>query len=534
MRRDKGSPRPQGEDSAPAELTGAGVAYVLAIATGLLVFLAFPSLDVWPLSFVAYVPLIVAIEGRPPRRSFGLGFTAGVVMNVCGLRWLFSTIWRFSGLSVPVCALLALAVCTYQALPVGLFGFLHARARQRGWPKLASLVAAFVASELAWPLVFPWTFGACAHRLPALMQWAEVGGPYLVSLLLLAPSVGVGHAVVQQLRGQAIPRGVVALALGIPLGAALIGEVQIWRVDRRVADAPQVHVGLAQANLDAPSLSERVERVNRELRITEELRRKGVDFVVWPETVVLGVPSDLAETYLQTFFSRRLNVPTLIGAVLVRGDGRDRHLLNSVLSTKKDGRLSGHYEKHLLFPVGERLPLFETFPGLYRGLPGAINFAPGTSFEPLLVAGHPVTALVCYEDVFPAFVNEAVGAGRSEMLVNLTNDAWFGDTSEPWIHLALAQFRAVEHRRYLVRATNTGVSAIIDPTGKILVQGAMFREDAVDGVARWVSGPRTAYEVWGNAPWWLLTVGAVVMAIRRRPGRSAVEPPKRDPSAANA
>jgi apolipoprotein N-acyltransferase len=522
-----------GDRGSPASLVaGGGIAYALAVATGLLVFLAFPSLDIWPLAFIAYVPLIVALDGQRPRRALGLGFAAGMVMNVCGLHWLFPTIRQFSGLPAPVCALLAFLVAAYQALPVGLLGWLYARAQQRHWPKPASLLAAFVASEFAYPLVFPWTFGACAHCVPALMQWAELGGPYLVGLVLLAPSLALGHAVVRRLRREPIRRGAVALGLGIPLAAALIGQVQIWHIDRRLGAAPRVHVGVAQANLDAPSLQERVERVNRELRVTDELRRKGADFVVWTETVVLGVPADAAEAYLQTFFSRRLGVPTVIGAVLVRGEGRERHLLNSVLATQADGRLTGHYEKHLLFPVGERLPLFDTFPGLYRWLPGAINFAPGTSFAPLIVAGHPVTAFVCYEDVFPGFVNEAVGAASPEMLVNLTNDAWFGDSSEPWMHLALAQFRAVEHRRYLVRATNSGVSAIVDPTGKVVVQGETFREQAVDGVARWVKGPRTAYEVWGDAPWWVLTVAAGVMAVRRRRGRSAVGRPKADAGAA--
>jgi apolipoprotein N-acyltransferase len=290
----------------------------------------------------------------------------------------------------------------------------------------------------------------------------------------------------------------------------------MWHVDRRVTRAPAVHVGLAQANLDPPAIGKSVERINKELRLTEQLRRKGVDVVVWSEGVVLGVPEAHQDAYLQTLFTGRLRVPTLVGALLLRGEGREQRVLNSAIATRADGSIAGRYDKHRLFPVGEWFPLFDTFPGLYSRFPNLWHFARGTSLAAVSLGGHPVTVLICYEDVFPSFVNEAVGAGKPEMLVNLTNDAWFGDTSEPWMHLALAQFRAVEHRRYLVRATNSGVSAIIDPAGRIVVQGGTFREEALDGVAHWLGGTRTAYEIWGDGPWWLVTAAIGIMAFRRR------------------
>lgn len=494
-------------------------AYALAAAAGGLYFAAFPPTDLWPCAFLAYAPLIVAVEGQPPARALTLGFLAGLIMNVLGLYWLFPTIREFSGLGAPIAGFLSMVLCAYQGLRVGLFGWLYARARVRGWPLLASLLCAFVTSELVYPLIFPWFFGACAHRVPSLMQWAALGGPVLVGLILLAPGAALADAAARRLRGQPLRRDLLALGLGVPIAAALVGRAEIWRVDRLVRQATPVHVGLAQANLEPPSLLRRVGRVHDELRLTEELRRKGADLVVWSETVVLGVPSKVAESYLQTFFSRRVGVPSLIGAVLVRGEGRERRLVNSALALEADGRIAGQYDKHLLFPVGESLPLYDRFPGLYRWLPNAMNFAAGQSFQPLRLAGHPVVALICYEDLFPAFVNDAVGATRPEMLVNLTNDAWFGDTNEPWMHLALAKFRAVEHRRYLLRATNSGVSAIIDPVGRTVVRGGTFRQEAVDGVARWIRGRRTIYEVLGNGPWWVFVAGAALMAFRRHRAR---------------
>jgi apolipoprotein N-acyltransferase len=168
--------------------------------------------------------------------------------------------------------------------------------------------------------------------------------------------------------------------------------------------------------------------------------------------------------------------------------------------------VTGRYDKHYLLAFGEYLPFGETFPFLYDWSPNSGHLTPGKTEDPLLLAGHRVTALVCYEDILPGFVNGAVKHGAPEMLVNLTNDAWFGDTTEPWIHLALAKMRAIEHRSYLLRATNSGVSAVIDPVGRVVAHGGTFRPEAVDGVAHWMKHGTTGYEIWGDAPWWVALV----------------------------
>ena len=117
-------------------------------------------------------------------------------------------------------------------------------------------------------------------------------------------------------------------------------------------------------------------------------------------------------------------------------------------------------------------------------------------------------------------MNAAVRHGQPEMLVNLTNDAWFGDTTEPWIHLALAKFRAIEHRRYLLRATNSGVSAVVDPVGRVVAHGGTFRPETVEATAHWLSPTRTGYELWGDTPWWLASAAVVAMGfLSRRRGR---------------
>jgi len=141
---------------------------------------------------------------------------------------------------------------------------------------------------------------------------------------------------------------------------------------------------------------------------------------------------------------------------------------------------------------------------------------------------HRVATLICYEDIIPAFTNALVNATDPELLVNITNDAWFGATTEPWEHLALAQLRAVEHRKFLVRSTNSGVSAVVDPVGRLVmngevrdVQGGSY-QDADDFIAtvHWMHGARTLYEIIGDWLWWLVTAAIVVGAFVRRPAGS--------------
>jgi len=180
--------------------------------------------------------------------------------------------------------------------------------------------------------------------------------------------------------------------------------------------------------------------------------------------------------YYRDRFAASLGVPTIFGAVLYRVDPDRERWFNTAISTDVKGEFRGRYDKQYLLAFGEYLPFGDTFPILYKWSPHSGRFSAGTSLEPLIVdikgTEHKVSALICYEDILPGFTNRAVGHADPELIVNMTNDAWFGDTTEPWQHLALAKFRAIEHRRFLVRSTNSGVSAIIDPNGAI-VEGTL-------------------------------------------------------------
>ncbi|MBX3197503.1 MAG: apolipoprotein N-acyltransferase [Labilithrix sp.] len=547
----KKAPRaPKTETTSPGDpLVRGRLAEVGALLSGVLYFVAFAGFDVWPLTFVCLVPLYVSLAGQTPRRATWLGFLTGLAMNVGGFYWLVNMLRTFSGFPTPLCVLFTLIICAYQGGRLALMGWLYGRATVRGWPAPIVFGAAFAASELAYPLLFPWYYAATVHQVPVLLQLAELGGPILVGLVLVSVNLAIAEplrarlaaarevgartvagASSEERHSVAIDRRVVGAGVIALVVALLFGAVRISMVNARVAKSEEVHVGYVQGNMGLMAKRENPgEGLRRHKQMTAALRDKGADLVVWSETsATFPTREDLATKghFYRDRFAASLGVPTIFGAVLYRVDPDRERWFNTAISTDVKGELRGRYDKQYLLAFGEYLPFGDTFPILYKWSPHSGRFSPGKSLEPLIVdvkgVEHKVTALICYEDILPGFTNRAVSYADPELIVNMTNDAWFGDTTEPWQHLALAKLRAIEHRRFLVRSTNSGVSAIIDPNGAI-VEGTLstpFKAESHDAVIRWMKGG-TVYEAIGDVPWYAVSLGIAVAAFRRRRPRSA-------------
>jgi apolipoprotein N-acyltransferase len=497
-------------------------ALALAAASGFLYFLAFPGVELWPLGFVALVPLIVALDGQTPRRAFTLGWVAGLTMTTFGFYWLLEMLQTFSGFPTPICAIFLVLLCAYQGGRIGLLGFLFARGQARGHASPLVFVLGFVASETIFPLIFPWSYAAVVHQVPALIQTAELGGPLAVALPLVAANLGLAEIwLARRARRTANKRLLLGL-LFAPLASALYGALRIPAVDARTAQAPSAHVGIVQANMSLFGKRQHInEGLRRHLEGTRKVLSEGpTDLVVWSETSVMApVWENELQTTIPRVVGRYLHAPALFGSVLARpvDDARKRVFFNSALLTDAAGKVVGRYDKHFRLPFGEFLPFGDLFPIFYEWSPNSGHFAEGTSLVPLRVGDHEVAAFICYEDVIPGFVRSIVNSGEPDLLANLTNDAWFGDTTEPWIHLALAQLRAVEHRRFFVRSTNSGVSAVVDPVGRVVAHTQTFEEAALRVPIAWLRG-KTPYGVLGDGPWWLLSLVSLGLAWLPRRG----------------
>ena len=502
----------------------------LAFLSGFLYFLAFPGQDVWPLGLVALVPIIIALRGVRPGRGLFLGWVAGFTMTMFGFWWLLEMLRVFSGFPTAICFFFLAILSAYQAGRMALCGWLYARAAQRGWPAGLTFALAFAASEVAYPLLFPWTYAATVHQIPVLLQLAELGGPILVATVLVGANLVVAEPVIawlEQRRRSASGKRLRPLERvaeriqtrrrmarwgAVVVGALLWGMLRISQVDAAIARAPKGHVGIVQANMELQAKrNNKAEGLRRHLALTSKLRHQGpLDLVVWSETAVMSaLPEEQAALHMQRTVTGRLGVPAIVGSVLYREVAGPRRykMYNSALLSDERGVICNtcRYDKRYLLAFGEYLPFGDTFPILYEWSPNSGRFSPGTSYHPLPLGDHEIAVFICYEDILPGFVNQIVNAGNPDLLVNMTNDAWFGDSAEPWVHFALAKFRAIEHRRYLVRSTNSGVSGFVDPVGRTLRHGGTFQEEAFTEEIAWMRGS-TPFQLLGQTPWWLVAI----------------------------
>jgi len=490
-----------------------------AVLCGVCYFLAFPGIDIWPLGFVALIPLRLALLGQTPKRAFWLGWLSGLTMISLGFYWMVEMMRQFSGFPTLVCVGLLLIVNAFQAARMGLFAWLFVRGERRFAPGVVWLCA-LVTSELTFPLLFFWSFGAVVHGQTALTQLSEIGGVYAIALVMGAANFGLSEFAMARLQKRAPkPRAALPYLL-VPVLAALYGALRIHQVDARVAAAPKAQVGLVQANMSLTGKrSHPNEGLRRHLEATQALTAKQhLDLVVWSETSVMrSMLEDEANAIIPRSFAARLQVPLLFGAVLVKKvtDAREYAYFNSALITDASGQVRGRYDKQELVPFSEHMPFGREIPALYEISPNSGMFERGVSDAPLPLGEHRIAALICNDDALPALANRVTQDPNTDLLANLTNDAWFGDTTEPWIHLALAKFRAIEHRRFFVRSTNSGVSAFIDPVGRVLAASHTFKEETLVHEIAWLRG-RTPYELLGTYPYWPAVAFAVYAAFAKR------------------
>ncbi len=291
-------------DAVPAKATSAGVlplstpmAYGAAVASGLLYWLAFPGMEVWPVAFVAWVPLLVAMYGQTPRRAMLLGWVAGITMNVAGFWWLQGMLSTFSGFPAPLCFLFLLIVCAFQGARIGFQGWLYGRAVARGWPHAPVFAAVVRGRELLYPVLFLWYFAATVHQVPLLSQLADVGGPIVVGLVLVAANLAIGEVVLARIERRKVSVPTLATGAGVLAFACVYGAIRIHMVDAQARAAPEATVGVVQANMGlAEKRSSYDEGLRRHLKLSADLRARGADFVVWSETSAMRPVRDSSYT----------------------------------------------------------------------------------------------------------------------------------------------------------------------------------------------------------------------------------------------
>jgi apolipoprotein N-acyltransferase len=484
---------------------------------GVLFFLGYVGFGVWPLVFVAWAALFHALEAARARGAAATalaGFVFGWVAHAGGYRWLWRLVDVFLGGDVAVGAALWLAHSIWFAAGYALYALVYRAIRARGWPVVAAGVAPLVAVEWLHPQLFPVHLGDALVDRTHLVQIAELGGPLLVTALAALVNAALFEAA-RWLRGaRGLPLATGAAA-ALALAASLaFGALRLAALERAVADAPALRVGIVQGNADVLAKRRDPERMHElYLAETRELLAAGpVDLVVWPETVYTrGIQGPLPVAGYP--IRRDLDVPLLFGAASIRESGGRRLEYNSAFLIGADGAIRTGYDKNLLVPIAERLP----FEALRRLFPHAQGFGAAAETPALALGAFRMATPICYEAAVPGFVRRMVEEGQANLLVMLANDAWFGDSHEPWIHLAVARMRAIEQRRFAVRATNSGISAVIDPAGRVVARSGLLSRESLRATVRALDGA-TLYARAGDWPGWLAAAACAAMALAAPPG----------------
>ena len=492
-----------------AALRGWRRAGVAALA-GAILTLAQPPLGLWPALFVGWPLLLWLIDGaETPRRAALVGWLAGLGFFVTGLYWIgaaflveASKVWWYA----PVMPLAVFALCALlAAFWAGAF-WAARRVWPQGWRRAVVLALAMTAAEVARGSVltgFPWAAQAHAWVETPVMQLAALTGACALSGLtvLAAALAGAG--------GWRAPlAATLAVALGWGWGAARLASAP--------ADADGPLIRLVQ-----PNVGQRDKWADDNARpIFEGLLALSAApgtasgqappaLVVWPEVAVTFLFDESAQAQAMAAAALPPGAALAVGAVR-RSGGR---LHNSLLFYGADGAPLGAYDKRHLAPFGEYVPYVWLLGALGIGTlgDGLSGFAPGETAGPFALPGLPPLApLICYEIVFPGEV--AAAARGADWMLQVTNDAWFGDSGGPRQHLAQARVRAIEQGLPVARAANTGVSAMIDAYGRIRASLALGARGALDSPLP-APAPRTPFARIGDAGALALLASLALMVL---------------------
>ena len=450
------------------------------------------------------------------------GLTFGVAASLVAQRFVPAVIAQFTPLPY-LAGVVALVLLSFaQALPWAVAAVVRNALVRVRVPSPIAFASGVYAGTLV-PQIFPWTPAGGVAPWAVMVQLADVIGERGVSALLALTGGLLGWAI--QLAREGAPRGRVSGALAgavaLPVALAWFGAWRIRAVESERARAPMATVGLVDGLVPAttrwdPAAAPGI--VQSLAAHTASAERRGAELTVWPEAAypyILPRGSRAAPRGNEGLPPRDVRGPLIVGAVTKDGAGDQ---FNAALAVLPERALGGEYDKLHLLWFGESVPLASELPWIRRTFARGIGMVPGTNQVLLEVGAMHAAALICFEDTLPGAGREAAQLSPN-LLVNLSNDAWFDGSAEPELHLRVSVLRAVEARRDLVRAVNFGPASWVDAAGRVRarydpqVPGTLLARPAL------LEGSPTPYTRFGDLPA-LALQAAVTLAFARRGKRS--------------
>lgn len=475
-----------------------------SILTGILLFLSFPKYGSPLTAWIALLPLFYALTGATTREAFKYGFIAGFTGYIGAIYWIVYVVVKYGNLPVYTGIFALLLLVSYLALYLGIFACAVVYLRKYGWREIYTAPIIWVVLEyLKSNLLtgFPWeNLGHSQFSFLPLIQIADITGVYGISFIIVLANRAIFDLI-------ACPRDKIKMAivqslLGLMLFFALIlyGNWRIGGVAAVQASATNLHVTIVQGNIDQnikwnPAYQEETMRIYKALTLDAAPEEGGL--IVWPETATpfyFQENNPLSKMVLD--IAQTTGSWLLLGSPSYRKEPGRIDYFNSAFVVSPQGIITDRYDKVHLVPYGEYVPLRKYFPFISKLVVGIGDFSSGPGYRPIETPGGRAGVLICYEGIF-SHAGAAYRRQDAQLLINITNDAWFGNTSAPYQHLSMTVFRAVENRLYLLRAANTGISAIIDPTGVIVSSTGLLETATIRANVKYLTG-NTFYAAHGD------------------------------------
>ncbi|MFA5905345.1 MAG: apolipoprotein N-acyltransferase [Desulfobacula sp.] len=465
------------------------VQYLPCAASGILLTLSFPKAGVPYLAFFALIPWLLMLPSLDTRQSFFSGFIAGFFHFITLIYWIIPTIHIYGGLHLILAGATLILLCFYLALYPALFAFLLKKLRPGSI--YTPLLAACLWTGLEYIRTYAFTgfswgsLGYSQYSNLLFIQIADLSGVYGISFLIVLINYLFADLFIISKKAKEAKRPFIAILFTVTLVSSAIyyGHVRLATIESLMISAQKPVIAVVQGNIEQDlkwSAEFKNKTVEKYLLLSKTTLKDEPELIIWPETALpfyYGYERELSNLVDQCVRESKTNF--LIGSPAFKADEKETLYYNRAFMLNRFSIVTATYDKNHLVPFGEYVPFgkYLTFLGKITAQAG--NFSTGDkTFVPLPFKEYKTGVLICFESLFPHIASGFVKNG-ADILTAITNDAWFGRTSAPMQHFSMAVFRAVENRRSVARAANTGISGFIDPTGRILETTALFTDRAI-------------------------------------------------------
>lgn len=480
----------------------------LAFLSGILLVLIFPKFNLELLAWIAFIPLLYAIQEENLKNTFWLGWITGVTYYLGSLYWITVTMVRYGGINLPFSIGILVLLAVYLALYVGLFTLIIQYLQGKkagmgsfllgGYPGragsrrvLISAIPVAISAPVVWTALeyirsfffigFPWnSLGYSQFLMSPVVQIAEFTGVYGISFLIVLINATLYTLFFSQesqvFKGKLLAFSFLSLIVTLGYGFYILDHPEVSKGALRAT--------VVQGNIDQgikwnPHYQEQVFETYERLSL-QSLSQKP-DLIVWPETAVpffFNFDPKRREELIRLV--REMKVHLVFGGIDAKPSrgGQDYVYLNSAFFLSPEGELLDKYDKIELVPFGEYVPYQKVFFFVDKITKAVGELEPGREYKVMTLGNQKFGVVICFEVIFPNLVRKFIDRGANFM-VNITNDAWFGRTAGPYQHMAMVTFRSIENRIPIIRAANTGISGFVDPYGRIIASTDLFVETAL-------------------------------------------------------